>query len=149
MRSAGVCTGPEGWCCMSTLTHRGSGVKCSVCLLSEIPLESERLPLVNQNWHVARQELISTDWHFLMDSCFVVNFMSSCTSNCLACLDEVQGHKCWTGTRGEMHQPNTCHPCSPVLYRWIWQQLSERRQSTLLRCLEIWQQQHLWLDSSE
>lgn len=78
--------------CMSTLTHGGSGVKCAVCFSPEIPLESEKSPLVNQNWHVTRQELISTAWHIFMDSCFVGNFMISCTSNPLACLAEVQEH---------------------------------------------------------
>lgn len=61
-------------------THKGSGDKCPVCFLSEIPLESKRLPLGNQNWHIVRRELISTDWHFLMDSCFVGNLMSRCTA---------------------------------------------------------------------
>lgn len=44
---------------------------------------------------------------FLMDSCFVGNLISS---NRLASLDEVQGHKCWMGTQGETHQPSTCNP---------------------------------------
>lgn len=61
---------------MSTVVPGGSEVKCAVCFSPEIPLESKKLPLVNQNGCVARHELISTDWRSVMESCSVGNAKS-------------------------------------------------------------------------